>query len=336
MTSTPEDEGWTTEQPEKTEDWELIAVALPYGVFSEHSVLSASIDFTLGNLSGRLLLPDTRSADSGFRLSAPTGPPKWLGYTESSTSKQEWGYWNGHTLATIRSVVFHIEHVYFPDGRPTYPAYFLQDAKKWVTRLSDWLAVMAGGTTDIITDHRFTWENWDIEVEALTESQRDWLEPQYALGLAHWKFAVDKASKEESAPFPLVLMAAGQRAVAEGDHRRAVFDAASAAETVLRDALGKHLAEHEDVPADFYAWVMKKKTFGPLIDACKEFGVVLPPQTKQRLLEVRNKVAHPSVPPSDEEMAEAVAVAAQIVRDHFEMEPDLQRMVTAEEEGTAL
>lgn len=322
------EDGKGTKNPWENEDrWQLVAATLPYGVYSEHAALSSSIDIKLGNLSGRLLLPDTRSNESGWKLTAPAGPPRWVGHSESSSTAQDWGYWNSPSLATIRSVVFHIEQTVYSDGRPTYPRNFLREARRWVSDLSDWLAVLAGGTTDIVSDHRLTWENWDIELDALTESHHEWLEPKYPLSLTQWVFAVQKTSNNEAAPFPLVLMAAAQRANAEGDYRRAVFDAASAAETVLRAALGSYLSQKDVASPDFYSWAMKRKTFGPLLEACETFGLPLPTRTKQRLVEVRNKIAHPSTLPSEKAMREAVGVAAQIVQEHFAMDASLRNVI---------
>lgn len=303
-------------------DWELVAARLPYGVFSEHTVLGASLAMKMKELPGRLLLPGGRDASSSFRLTPPPGPPSWRGHPENSIQEEHWGFSNGSSLATVRTVVLHVDHTYFDDGRPTYPTGFPKQARKWIVQLSDWLAVLAGGTTDIVGQDTLTWQNWDIETEALTESQRDWLEPEYALSLDQWRFAVDKASTGESAPFPLALIAAAQRSAAEGDYRRAVFDAASAAETALRDALESALGQ-AGISSDFYKWAMKGKTFGPLVDVCRKHGLPLPDETTKRLIQVRNKVAHPGEIPDEKDMLDAVEVASEIIRNNYQIDPSL-------------
>lgn len=101
-------------------------------------------------------------------------------------------------------------------------------------------------------------------------------------------------------PFPAALLAAAQRSAAEGDYRRAVFDAASAAETTLREALETAM-DQEGLSSDFYRWAMKGKTFGPLVDVCQEIGLPLPADTMGRLIRIRNRVAHPSDIPDDAE-----------------------------------
>ncbi len=123
--------------------------------------------------------------------------------------------------------------------------------------------------------------------------------------------------------FPLALIAAAQGSAAEGDYRRAVFDAASAAETALREALESALQE-EGISSDFYKWAMKGKTFGPLVEVCQKVGLPLPADTLGRLIRIRNRVAHPSDIPNDAEMIDAVAVAGEIVRDNHQIEPSLR------------
>lgn len=78
-----------------------------------------------------------------------------------------------------------------------------QEATHAATLTFDRLAV-GPYTTDVIAQYTLTWQNWDIYIEALSETQRDWLETKYALSLDQWRFAVDKASTGESAPFPLL------------------------------------------------------------------------------------------------------------------------------------
>lgn len=316
-------------QPDR-DDWELVAARLPYGVFSESAVLGASLPMKMIDLPGRLLLPGGRNASSRFRLTPPPGPPLWLGHPEHSSREEQWGYSNSVSLATIRTVVLHVDHTYFADGSPTYPSGFPKLARKWLVELSDWLAVLAGGTTDIVGSDTLTWQNWAIETEALTEAQGDWLEPEYALSLAQWQFAVDNASSGEPAPFPLALIAAAQRSAAEGDYRRAVFDAASAAETALREALERAVGP-EGISSDFYKWAMKGKTFGPLVDVCRRLGLPLPDETTKRLIQVRNRVAHPHDIPDDAEMIDAVAVAGEIIRNNYEIDASLRTAMRRED-----
>lgn len=301
-------------------DWELVAARLPYGVFSEHAVLGASVAMKMKDLPGRLLLPKERDASDSFRLRPPS---MWGGHPEHSQLAEHWGYSNGPSLATVQTVVLHIDHTYFEDGRPTYSTGFPKQARKWVVQLCDWLAVLAGGTTDLVAQDTLTWQNWDIHIEAVGEGQGDWLEPDYALSLDQWRFAVDKASSGESAPFPLALIAAAQRSAAEGDYRRAVFDAASAAETALREALESAL-EPEGISSAFYGWAMKGKTFGPLVDVCQKVGLTLPEDTMGRLIRTRNRVTHHSDIPDDAEMIDAVAVAGEIVRRNYQIDPSLR------------
>jgi hypothetical protein len=99
----------------------------------------------------------------------------------------------------------------------------------------------------------------------------NWLGPDYALSLNQWRFAVDKASSGESVPFPLALIAAAQRSAAEGDYRRAVFDAASAAETALKEALERAL-KPEGISSDFYGWAMQGKAFAPSLTSVRELA----------------------------------------------------------------
>lgn len=303
-----------------TKDWELIATRLPYGVFSEDSVLGASLDMNVGTLPGKLLFPGTRD---GLRLTPPPGPPSWYGHPEHSSHEPDWGRFNGQSRSTIRTVVFHVDHTYFDDGRPTYPDGFPKLARTWLTRLSDWLDVLADGTTQVIGPGSLTWQNWDIEIEALNESLGDMLEPKYALSLEQWRFAVNRTSAGESAPFPLALIAAAQRSAAEGDYRRAVFDAASAAETALKDSLHRAVLQQGMAPA-FYEWAMYRKTFGVVVDVSEKMGLTLPPETSKRLVNVRNRVAHPSSIPTEAEMLDAVVVAAEIIGAHFLVDPPLR------------
>ena len=223
-------------------------------------------------------------------------------------------------------MVLHVDHTYFADGRPTYPDGFPKLARTWLTRLSDWLAVLAAGTTQIVGPGSLTWQNWEIEVEALQESLGDMLEPKYALSLEQWRFAVNRTSAGESAPFPLALIAAAQRSAAEGDYRRAVFDAASAAETALKDSLHRAVLQQGMVPA-FYEWAMNRKTFGVVVDVSEKMGLTLPPETSKRLVNVRNRVAHPSSIPTEAEMLDAVAVAAEIIEAHFLIDPPLRAAI---------
>lgn len=309
--------------------WELLAAQLPSAVFSEKGVLGASLPMRMDTRPGELLFPGERvpspsNPSMGLLLTRPPGPPRWVGHPEYSSREPLWGKWNGgEGNCTIQTVVLHVDHTYMDDGRPTYPTGFPRLARNWTSRLSDWLSVLAGGTTEIVGPEGLTWQNWDIERRALMESMNEWLEPKYALTLEQWTFAVDRTSAGESAPFPLALIAAAQRSAAEGDYRRAVFDAASAAETTLSDALQRAVAGSQ-VSSDFYEWAMNRKTFGPLVDISQKMGLKLPGGIKDRLIAVRNNVAHPSKIPSQEEMRDAVEVAVEIVRAHFQLDPSLK------------
>ncbi|PTT69231.1 hypothetical protein DBR22_04475 [Arthrobacter sp. HMWF013] len=154
----------------------------------------------------------------------------------------------------------------------------------------------------------------------------NWLGPDYALSLNQWLFAVDKASSGESARYPLSpLIAAAQRSAAEGDYRRAVFDAASAAETALKEALERAL-KPESISSDSYGWAMKGKAFGPLVDLCQRIGLPLPDDTTGGLIRTRNRVTHHSDTPDDAEPVDAVAVAVagEIVRSNYQIDPLLR------------
>ncbi|MGJ3191231.1 hypothetical protein [Paenarthrobacter sp. FR1] len=305
-----------------------MAARLPYGVFSEIRVLGGRLPMNMGTHLGELLLPGepNRSSSDVYRrsrLSPPPGPPLWDETSPYGSSEQQWGKWNGAGNCTIQSLVLHVDHTYMDDGRPTYPIGFPKLARAWISRLADWLAVLADGTTDIVSPEGLTWQNTDIQHEALMESSIEWLEPKYALTLEQWRFALDRTSAGDSAPFPLALIAAAQRSAAEGDLRRAVFDAASAAETALSDALERAVVGSH-TSSDFYQWAMHRKTFGPLVDVSTKIGLQLPKNTKERLLAVRNNVAHPANLPTEEKMMDAVEVAADIVREHYLFEPSLK------------
>ncbi len=310
-----------------TDKWQLIAVKLPNGVYSEHELIAHQLPAKIGKLPGRLLFPGPTKG-TGIALTSPPGPPAWRGHPEYSSIEQDWGYRNSESRATIRSVGLYIEQTEFEDGEPTYPPGFLRAARVWVSQLADWLSVLAQGATDVAGGYALTWENWNIEVEALQEGMREWLEPKHPLTREQWKFALKKVSLGESAPFPLALIYASQRSAAEGDYRRAVFDAASAAETVLRKALKSHLAQTQVASGDYFEWTTRRQTFGPLVEMCRKFGLQTPDDVMGRLVQVRNKVAHPSDPPSDDEMMNAICVASQIVKAHYPIPPDLQGAIS--------
>ena len=96
-----------------------------------------------------------------------------------------------------------------------------------------------------------------------------------------------------------------------------------AAETALREALERAL-KPEGISSDFYGWAMKRKTFGPLVDVCQRIGLPLPDDTTGRLIRTRNRVTHHSDTPDDAEMVDAVAVAGEIVRSNYQIDPLLR------------
>jgi hypothetical protein len=81
----------------------------------------------------------------------------------------------------------------------------------------------------------------------------------------------------------------------------------------------------EGISSDFYGWAMKGKAFGPLVDLYQRSGLPLPDDTTGGLIRTRNRVTHHSDTPDDAELVDAVAVAVavagEIVRSNYQIDP---------------
>lgn len=307
---------------------ERVALRLPYAVYTAAEVLAQSFEFRIGNFEGNMWAPAPWTpGQAKSRLSPPPGAFDWCDHPNSS-SPVDWGYRNSESAATIRTVCLDFEHPDADAGDSRFPWQFPKDAWEWATTLHAWLSVLSSGPTDLVGNSFLTWMDWEIEVDYLSADQSSWVSPETPLTLDQWKFAVVKANENQQAPAPLTLIAAAQRAVAEGDPRSAVIDGATAVELALIAAIQKMLTA-EGVREEVQKALLKRKTLGGLVDLAKKLGIVLPAETSTDIVGTRNKVVHSSATLSDAEVGKALNLASTIVSTNYPLDRDLSHALLA-------
>lgn len=306
---------------------ERVALRLPYAVYTETEALAQPFEFRIGNFEGNMWTPAPwTSGRPKSRLSPPPGAFDWVDHPNSSTDV-DWGYRNSESASTIRTLCLDFEHPDSDAGDSRFPWQFPKSAWEWMTTLQAWLSVLSSGPTDIAGNSFLTWMDWEIEVEYLSTDQYSWVFPDYPLALEQWQFAVMKANQKLQAPAPLTLLAAAQRAIAEGDPRSAVIDGTTAVELALTEAIRAMLTA-EGAREEIQNELLKRKTLGALVELSKKLGLVLPAETSTDVVGVRNKVVHATATLSEIEVRKALSLASTIVRTNYPLDDDISKAIT--------
>jgi hypothetical protein len=200
----------------------------------------------------------------------------------------------------------------------------------WLADVIDWLDVLAGlDHPDEVgwftTPGRWTYvHEWPLPEDADVASHqhrrtvhRDVRHLRVMLaGVDDWTFAVERANASDAPPVEHVLLRDAHAAWRRGDGRRAVIDAASAAEIALADSIRNHLtqASRDD---DIKQALKNCSGVVGLFDLAAALGLALPlgrGAVVGNLAGARNRAVHAGTTPSEDEIGKALRLVGELVR----------------------
>lgn len=122
---------------------------------------------------------------------------------------------------------------------------------------------------------------------------------------------IDHANRGDDPPSERILLRDSRVELREGHHRRAVLDAATAAEIALTSMLDDRLKE---LPQEVAELIRRpNRQLGPLVRTLQHLEIELPSSLQRDLAEVRNRVVHAGYQPSMAEARRTVELAGIIV-----------------------
>lgn len=122
----------------------------------------------------------------------------------------------------------------------------------------------------------------------------------------------DLGSEGESLPLDWQVIVEARAARSQGQWRRSVIDAGTAAELALTRLIDQRLVAAEEPIRD--ALLQSYRTLGPLGKLYRKLGGSLPANFQASLVDIQNKATHGSQSTLREEAEEAVQVAATVIR----------------------
>jgi hypothetical protein len=126
-------------------------------------------------------------------------------------------------------------------------------------------------------------------------------------------FVFGKAAAGPKPPEAYSMAVGASRAIGNGEYRRAVLDAATIVEVIVRPSLEKALAEKLGVgPARVITRLIGN--FSGQLRVAKELGLRIPDHIERDLLHVRNATIHANHPPSAEQAEKAVHICHEALR----------------------
>lgn len=189
----------------------------------------------------------------------------------------------------------------------------------WFDRFRSWVEVRTGQDLDASPAQQRTWSPGSaLRVRLVDEPGVDRRRPRVrvttiehnALSEQDLRGAVGLASDGRMPADELVLLRDARAALVRGQARKAVLDAACAAELAAGRMLEAQLAA---VAPPLAEALTSRLTLGPQVGLLRAAGVAVPDQARKRLVEVRNAVVHRGKCPSDQEAMVAIHIATALV-----------------------
>jgi hypothetical protein len=291
----------------------------------------------LDGVEGLLSLPQLARGAFGWpRLIAP--PLIKLGGEADRSSgrgrSSQWGHPLIDRLDAEGSVLIHMVGMRFPlpagEEKVTrqIAARLFEAVGPWSTKLSSWIDVTLNGKpTEPL---RITpWgakspeELHGLEllyIDQVGDRSRQFppRQPNVVLGEAiakltegSWRAILDHVSTGVAPPAERLLLHDALIGLDQGHVRRAVLDAATAAEIALTRILDDKLRSVPRVDAEGERrgpWGLRK-----LGDAVQRFGVELPPRFREDLADIRNQAIHVGMQPTRDQSRAAFLIAREVV-----------------------
>jgi hypothetical protein len=215
--------------------------------------------------------------------------------------------------------------------------------KEWSTLLEDWLDVALDEIRDDTpiqpffppgTRTRRRVDGLELdhidEAKAVTELRAFPLRgafktvPYAFLAAYAWRPILDHVSAGREPPSDRLLLRDARVQLAERHSRRAVLDAATAAELSLTQMLDDSLT---GLPSEIRELIRRgARQLGPLASTLHRLGVTLPDSLPRDLVELRNRVIHAGYQPS----MDAARRTVQLAHDLVEQAQPLQRLLAAD------
>jgi hypothetical protein len=127
-----------------------------------------------------------------------------------------------------------------------------------------------------------------------------------------WRSALGNASLGKDLPVEHQLLVDARAASLRGNLRRAVLEAATAAEVTLTAVLDARLRVGNE-PAVVQKLMRQNQGLSRRVDLCEQFGIRVPENVKSKLVRPRDHAIHGGVVPTVLEAGEAVGAAHEIV-----------------------
>ena len=191
----------------------------------------------------------------------------------------------------------------------------------WFVRAMAWVSVLTGQPVDPYGRIKGA----ETEGEGLVVAARDtvgyttptqvgWSMPTYdrdvpALSLVDWQQAAELAEQSTLPEAPNVLVVEATAALALGDHRLAVIQAATAVEVALTERVDADIAALDSPIATAFAG--ERRTLGALV--ARAGALYSLPASAKDLVALRNKAVHRNYRPTDAEATNAIRIAKDIL-----------------------
>ena len=304
----------------------------------------------MGNLRGSLILPIANN-DAIEKPFAELLPPRAMHvafatqiYAQSHQSERNgaisWGRYFAYTkndpvesaVASVHSAILAFSPT--QHGRTMSVRQVaeecLEHLPQWCARLTDWIEVLT--RDDLNPAHSLSAQiapkRWTTAAWIHTSSAR----PEYtfvnpvlslfgsdgknAMGASEWSAAIRAANARRDLPEIWTLLRDARGAQRRGNGRRAVLDAATAAELIIDRQLRARLLRDNDVA---FVDNLLKSTWqvSRRMDLMKSLGMWLPAGLETKLSSLRNRVGHSNAAVTRGQAIGAVDVAEDLAR-HYE------------------
>jgi hypothetical protein len=307
-------------------------------VFDPRVVRSpAELTIRVGSVLGHAMLPELRPGAFGRpRLVTPPllRGERAPGWSDGRGPSTEWGFVLGERVVETRDVFVHMLAMRFPlstdgAGVATRASQLLfESIGPWSRRLADWLEIVLyhSPTLPFVLplSKRRTLEERDglrlDHVNAEGTRTRQVAEPglistvpvvMNRIEESTWQTILSNVSDGLSPPIERLLLRDARVAIEEEHTRRAVLDAATAAEIamsrLLEDQLHGARSEVVKLVLD------QNRELGRLRRALEGFGVQLPKSLQEKLVKPRNDAIHYGAEPSPEGARVALSLARKVV-----------------------
>jgi hypothetical protein len=293
---------------------QLVAVPLLEPAYSSADVLPLRGSVTIGDKTCHLIFPglhpdwamtDERDLEPPYEHRQERSP-NWL--------VTDWGFIHDHESVTIQAVGLILSQ---PLGWGDQVIEFDREVGQWRHLLRDWLSVMAEGPTNFLEPPVRGETRWagDAYTDQVWLNYYDNLQPPQRLSRWQWDHVLAHVRSGDHPPLARVLLTTARRAVANGNARLAVIDAATAAEVALAAGLSDRLSADASSQV-VKALIDRTRMLGPRLDLAKELCLAVPDHIRADLVDRRNAVIHRGTAVTDADAQAAITVAWELVNEY--------------------